>query len=106
MHQKSANEICFKVDGIMCVVLLNSGKPSDNLINLFSSLQNYLSPKIDRGIKYKFGWVDSTTQSSFMEVLGIPTGSGPNMMLLNPGKRKRFYIMENEMNEENMSNYN
>ena len=52
---ESANEVCFKVDGIVCVLLIYKEKPDDKLSELFSELQNYLSPKINRGLKYKFG---------------------------------------------------
>jgi hypothetical protein len=69
-------------------------------------LQNYLSPKIDRGIKYKFGWICSTGQSSFMQTLGQEVGTGPSLMLINPGKRKRYHVMEGGLDEERMSNNN
>lgn len=37
-----------------------------------------------------------------MNSIGLPQNNEPHMMLINPGKRKRFYILENEMNEEIM----
>ena len=91
-----------KVDGIICVVLINNGKPTDVTINQIVELQNYLSPKIDRGVKYKFGWIDSTSQSAFMGTIGQEAGSGPSLMLINPGKRKRYYVMEGELQEDKM----
>ncbi len=101
---ESANEVCFKVDGVVCVVLLNKEKPGDDLINLYSNIQNWLSPKIDRGgVKYKFGWINSTTQKNFLKSLELPEGSGPNLILINPAKRKRFFVLEGEQSEENMS---
>lgn len=104
MTKESGNEICFKVDGVVCVILLNKEKPSDELINLYSTIQNWLSPKIDRGIKYKFGWLNSSTQKNFVKSIDKAEGAGPLMLLVNPGKRKRYYILEDELTEENMSN--
>jgi hypothetical protein len=104
LNKESANEICFKVDGIVCVLLIYKEKPGDELINLYSNVQNWLSPKIDRGVKYKFGWINSTTQPKFTQSIGQEIGAGPNLVLVNPGKRKRFYVLENEFIEENISN--
>jgi len=58
-----------------------------------SELQNYLVPKIDRGgVKYKFGWLNSETQSAFLKTVGVQ--SVPKIVLVNPGKRKRFYVAD------------
>ena len=72
------------------------------MISLFNLIQNHLSPKIDRGIKYRFGWINSSTQNKFIDSIGMKDGDGPKMIIINPGSRKRFYIMENELNETNM----
>jgi hypothetical protein len=37
-----------------------------------------------------------------MKAIETPQTNGPFMMLINPGKRKRFYILENELNEDLM----
>jgi hypothetical protein len=103
LNKESANEVCFKVDGIVCVILINKEQPNSELIQLFSNIQNWLSPKIDRGVKYKFGWINTSIQTEFMNSIDLPTSSGPNLILVNPGKRKRFFILENEMTEENIS---
>jgi len=96
--------LCFKVDGIVCVLLINKEKPDEILSNLFTELQNYLSPKINRGLKYKFGWLNSSAQTKFLESVDLAVGSGPYMMLVNPGKRKRFHVLEGGLEENNMSN--
>ena len=84
------------------MVLVNKETPSKDLTDSFINLQNWLSPKINRGIKYKFGWINSTTQSEFMKTVELENASGPYMMLVNPGKRKKFFTLENEMTEEIM----
>jgi len=105
LYKDSANEVCFKVDGVVCVLLLNKEKPGEDLTNLFSNIQNWLSPKIDRGVKYKFGWIDTTKQVAFTNSLEQTQGFGPSLVLVNPGKRKRFFILENELTEENISKF-
>lgn len=101
LNAKSGSEVCFKVDGIICVVLVNNGKPEDKTVNLMGELQNYLSPKIDRGIKYKFGWMNSETQTKFLKTTGVD--SVPKIVLINPGKRKRYFVSEEELNLESMT---
>jgi len=103
-NKESANDICFKVDGTICVILLNKEKPQDDLVELFNTLQNHLSPKIDRGIKYRFGWINTNTQKTFMDSIGQPEGTGPNMIIVNPGSRKRFYVLEGGITFDNMKN--
>lgn len=35
----------------------------------------------------------------------MQAGAGPHLMLINPGKRKRFYVMEEDLSDEHMSIY-
>ena len=102
--KETGNEICFKIDGTVCVILIHKEKPSEELVNLFNSIQNHLAPKIDRGIKYRFGWINSSAQDKFIDTLGLQKGDSAKMILVNPGSRKRFFILENELNEQNMKN--
>ena len=105
MTKESGDEVCFKVDGVVCVILINKEKPDDKLSEIFSELQNYLSPKISRGLKYKFGWLNSSLQKNYMAAADLTVGSGPNMMLVNPGKRKRFHVLNGDLEEENISKF-
>lgn len=38
-----------------------------------------------------------------MAAVDLPVGSGPYMMLVNPGKRKRFHVLNGDLEEQNMS---
>lgn len=102
VNEKSGNEVCFKVDGIICVILLSDGKPGEEISNMMSELQNYLSPKIDRGLKYKFGWINAQTQTAFVSAIEVSTF--PRLLIVNPGKRKRFFELDGELNMENFRN--
>lgn len=95
--KESGNELCFMVDGSICVFLVNKEKPTEQLENLFMEVQNWLSPKINRGAKYKFGWVNSSTQLSFIKGMGLEKGDGPKLVLINHGSRKRYHIHQGEL---------
>jgi len=98
----SSNDVCFKAEGVLCVILVSNGKPDSKTNNIINDLQNFLSPKIDRGIKYKFGWVNSDTQTKFVETVKV--SSMPQLLLINPGKRKRFYKIEDDLNMNTFEN--
>lgn len=40
-----------------------------------------------------------------MESVQLPVGSGPHMMLVNPGKRKRFHVLDGQLEENKMSKF-
>ena len=66
--KESAGTLCFNVDGALCVLVIHKEKPNDKIQNIISSIQNWLSPKISRGIKYKFGWINSSTQNGMISM--------------------------------------
>ena len=100
--KESAGTLCFNVDGALCVLVIYKEKPNDSLQNIISSIQNWLSPKISRGIKYKFGWINSSTQTAMMSAFGLKKADGPKLVLINRGSRKRFHLYDGEITEENL----
>jgi len=100
--KESAGTLCFNVDGALCVLIINKEKPSENIQNIMNSIQNWLNPKISRGIKYKFGWINSSTQNGMITSLGLNKDDGPKLVLINRGTRKRFHLFEGEINEDNL----
>ena len=101
MTLQSGNDLCLKVDGVLCIVLVNNDKPNDSLIDKMANLQNFLSPKINRGIKYKFSWLNSNSQDNFISALGVQKGTGPSVFIINPGKRRRYFMINGELEENN-----
>lgn len=89
---ESGDDVCFHQDGIVCFIIFAKENPK-HLHNTIKELQNYLSPKIDRGINYKFGWIDTGKQKEFTQAVGID-GDRLRFGLVNPGKRKRYFIAE------------
>ena len=100
--KESAGTLCFNVDGALCVLIVHKEKPKDEIQNIMFSIQNWLSPKISRGIKYKFGWINSSTQNAMTTALGLQKGDGPKLVLINRGTRKRFHLYDGEITEKNL----
>ncbi len=100
--KESAGTLCFNVDGALCVLIINKEKPSEGIQNIMNSIQNWLNPKISRGIKYKFGWINSSTQNGMISSLGLNKDDGPKLVLINRGTRKRFHLFEGEITEDNL----
>lgn len=104
MNLLSGNDLCFKVEGIICIVFISKGKPSEEMKTLSNDLQNFLVPKIDYsgGVKYKFSWIDSEKQSSFLKA--VESERKEDLLLINPGKRKRFFLVNDEIGLESLKN--
>jgi hypothetical protein len=71
IHQKSANDVCLKVESVICVILVNNGdKPynsslicSDNaLIDELKELNNLYQRAINRGNVFKFMWLNAVKE--------------------------------------------
>ena len=54
--------------------------------------------KISRGINFIFSWVDASEEPEFAATFEVPAGE-PSLVVLNPGKRKRFLVHEGVINE-------
>lgn len=60
--------------------------------------QNFAS-KISRGISFYFMWIDSSAENAFTSTFNLE-GDLPRLVILNPGKRKRFMLHEGEITEK------
>lgn len=56
--------------------------------------------KLGRGSTYKFMWLDVTTESKWKPVFEVE--GYPSVVVLNPGKRKRYVRHEGELNTESI----
>ncbi|CAD8206853.1 unnamed protein product [Paramecium octaurelia] len=99
LHQRSANDICLKVESAICVILLNNGdKPDNGLVDELKKLNQQYERHINRGTVFKFMWLDAKTESKWGQTLEFQ--GEPKIVLLNPSKRKRFAVHEGEMTFE------
>jgi hypothetical protein len=92
----SANDICLKRDGALCVIIVfkNAGSFDENKLDVLNSVGQGFASKISRGIQFNFSWIDAEIESAFAGVLGGAdvADTYPRLIVLNPGKRKRFLV--------------
>ncbi len=60
-------------------------------------------PKIQRGSSYKFMWLDVNTENKWAQQFQFD--SYPQLIVLNPGRRKRYVKLEADINLSNIGNF-
>lgn len=58
--------------------------------------------KISRGIQFYMSFVDASAEPEFTSTFALEESNYPALIVLNPGKRKRFLIHEGEIKEANI----
>lgn len=105
LAKDSGNEICLKKDGTLCVIyIVKDAASSDNsVLQAMNEVKDDFVSKIERGISFSFVRLDATAESEFFSMFNLETSDLPAMVVLNPGKRKRFLKHENNLNAEGLS---
>ena len=67
----------------------------DNVSQKFTS-------KISRGIDFLFSWLSVADEAEFGKVFNQE--DYPKLVILNPGKRKRFMVLEGDITGDNIEN--
>lgn len=101
MHHKSSKDICLGTDGTLCVILITANPPEQSLKNTFEALNAKYDRKIERGTKYKFMWLNASVEKGWAKVFNYD--SADKVVILNPGKRKRFTSHEGPINKDEIS---
>lgn len=65
MHEKSAGDICLNLEGYLCVLVFNKGKPEGTLKEDLIRLTKNYAEKATRGSSFKFMWVDVDKESAW-----------------------------------------
>jgi predicted transcriptional regulator len=60
-----------------------------------------MESKISRGISFNFMWLDASAEQEFANVFELGE-SMPSVVVLNPGKRKRFLVHEGEITKDSV----
>lgn len=81
---------------------MTNGKPDASKTKTFEELTALYDPKIDRGAKFKFMWLNTSAEKKWAELLGH-TGEDRFVFLM-PGKRKRFAVHEGEISKDAIRN--
>ena len=102
----SGDDICFKKEGALCVIYVvkdaSTLKDSQKQIDeLYATGQQFAS-KISRGISFYFVSLDASAESAFAGMFNLGSDL-PKVVILNPGKRKRFLVHDKTINEGEIS---
>ena len=99
MTKDSANDICLKKDGSLCVILLVKDKASleEKTLDLLDKVSQGFTSKIDRGVEFIFSYLDVSKEPEFAAIFNVE--EYPQLVVLNTGKRKRFMLHEGDITE-------
>ena len=97
LTKDSANDICLQKDGSLCVIMVvkDAASVDQKKLDELTKLGEQYESKISRGITYLFNWLDASTEKEFANIFALD--SYPRIVILNPGKRKRFTLHEGEI---------
>lgn len=103
MSKDSANDICLKKDGTLCVIYVvpSAAESDEKVIDALNSVKEAFTSKIERGITFSFIRLDASAEPDFADMFKID--EYPKVVVMNPGKRKRFLISDKSMDENGIS---
>lgn len=102
IHFKSANDICLRVEGGICVMIVSKGKPEKTYIDALKDAYKAFERKLSRGVTFKFMWLDATAEPQWTKLFGLGDDL-PQLIVMNPGKRKRFLLHEGGITSDAVS---
>lgn len=104
MTKDSGNDLCLKKDGTLCAIMVVKNKAAldESKLDILNSIGQGFTSKISRGITFNFSWLDAEVDKEFADTFELE-GDEPKLVILNPGKRKRFLIHEGAIDEESVT---
>jgi len=104
MTQDSGNDICLKKDGSLCIIMVvkDAASVDKTAMEQIGLLGEEYESKISRGIAFRFMWLDASTETEFANIFELE--SYPQIVVMNPGKRKRFLIHKGELTSNSVKN--
>ena len=105
LSKESANDICLKKDGILCVIYVvkDAASSDDKIVQTLQSIQERFTSKLERGINFSYMRLDATAESEFAASFGLEDSQLPALVVLNPGKKKRFLHSEYGLEESGIA---
>ena len=96
LSKDSANDICLKKDGTLCVIYVVADKSQSDpkLVADLEKLKEQFTSKIERGISFNFMRLDASAEQEFASVFKLE--SHPAVVVLNPGTKARFLVSQKE----------
>ena len=103
LSKDSANDICLKKDGTLCVIYVvpEAAQSDQKVLDALNEVKDAFTSKIERGITFSFIRLDAAAEPDFAAMFGIE--DLPKIVVMNPGKRKRFLVSEKSMDVAGIS---
>lgn len=111
LFSKSSEDVCTgsHIKGLCVIAVLkgeSQGEGKKKLVDetytkMLVDVSALFERHIERGTKFNFMWMD-VTQKDMLDAFGLSPDSAPTVVVLNPGKRKRFTKLSEEFNRENL----
>ena len=101
LAKESANDVCLKKDGALCIILVAKDEASvdEKMLDEMNAVGQNFASKISRGISFYFMWISKADEPDFTAIFNLEDNL-PRIVILNPGKRKRFLLHEGEIKEK------
>jgi hypothetical protein len=105
LSKDSGNDICLKKDGTLCVVyVVKEASQSDpKIVSTMQALKDAFSSKIERGITFSFVRLDASAEKDFFGMFEMSTEELPAVVVVNPGKRKRYLKHDKDLSVGGLS---
>lgn len=84
-------------------VLKDKANSDESIIKAFMNIQDRFTSKLERGITFSYMRLDSTAEADFAATLNLEDSELPALVVLNPGKKKRFLVSEYSLDEEGIT---
>ena len=105
LSKQSGNDICFMKDGVLCVIYAVPEASASNrdVLMAMDYAKDFFSSKIERGITFNFMRLDVSLEPEFASIFAFEEGEVPGLVVLNPGKKKRFMKGEYGLTQEGIT---
>ena len=78
----------------------NAAASNQSVIMDMDYIEDLYTAKIERGITFKFMRLDVSAEPNFSSLFALEEGEVPGIIVLNPGKKKRYLKSEYELNKD------
>jgi len=78
-------------------VIKDKASLDENMLDIMDGVGQGFASKISRGIQFYFSYLDASKEPEFASTFEIEDSKYPSIVVLNPGKRKRFLLHEGEI---------
>ena len=77
------------------MIILDAQKPEKEYIDALKDANSLYDRKISRGSQFKFMWLDVSRELEWSKIFTVE--NYPVVVVLNPGKRKRYLVHEGKI---------